>query len=79
MRKSGKYLTAAILAVSMAVTPITSYGFGWSKTEAAEEKKEESCAFKTGDTVISMGAEAAPILKALGKAKSTFEQDSCAY
>ncbi len=79
MRKSGKYLTAAILAVSMAVTPITSYGFGWSKTEAAGEKKEESCAFKTGDTVISMGAEAAPILKALGKAKSTFEQDSCAY
>lgn len=79
MRKSGKYLTAAILAVSMAVTPITSYGFGWSKTEAAEEKKEESYAFKTGDTVITMGAEAAPILKALGKAKSTFEQDSCAY
>lgn len=39
MRKSGKYLTAAILAVSMAVTPITSYGFGWSKTEAAEEKR----------------------------------------
>ena len=74
MRKSGKYLTAAILAVSMAVTPITSYGFGWSKTEAAGEKKEESCAFKTGDTVISMGAE-----EALGKAKSTFEQDSCAY
>ena len=67
MRKSGKYLTAAILAVSMAVTPITSYGFGWSKTEAAGEKKEESCAFKTGDTVISMGAEAAPILKALGR------------
>ena len=79
MRKSGKYLTAAILAVSMAVTPITSYGFGWSKTEAAEEKKEESYAFKTGDTVISMGAEAAPILKTLGTAKSTFEQDSCAY
>ncbi len=79
MRKSGKYLTAAILAVSMVVTPITSYGFGWSKTEAAEEKKEESYAFKTGDTVITMGAEAAPILKALGKAKSTFEQDSCAY
>ena len=74
-----EYLTAAILAVSMAVTPITSYGFGWSKTEAAEEKKEESYAFKTGDTVITMGAEAAPILKALGKAKSTFEQDSCAY
>ena len=79
MRKSGKYLTAANLAVSMAVTPITSYGFGWSKTEAAEEKKEESYAFKTGDTVISMGAEAAPILKALGKAKSTFEQDSFYY
>ena len=79
MRKSGKYLTAAILAVSMAATPITSYGFGWSKTEAAEEKKEESYVFKAGDTVISMGAEAAPILKALGEAKSTFEQDSCAY
>ena len=31
MRKSGKYLTAAILAVSMAVTPITSYGFGGSR------------------------------------------------
>ena len=76
--KVWKYLTAAILAVSMAVTPITSYGFGWSKTEAAEEK-EESYAFKTGDTVITMGAEAAPILKALGKVKSTFEQDSCAY
>ena len=60
MRKSGKYLTAAILAVSMAVTPITSYGFGWSKTEAAEGKKEESYAFKTEDTVITMGAEAAP-------------------
>lgn len=29
--------------------------------------------------MITMGAEAAPILKALGKAKSTFEQDSCAY
>lgn len=79
MRKSGTYLTAAILAVSMAVTPITSYGFGWSKTEVSEEKKEEAYAFKTGETVISMGAEAAPILKALGKAKSTFEQDSCAY
>ena len=37
--KVWKIPTAAILAVSMAVTPITSYGFGWSKTEAAEEKR----------------------------------------
>ena len=79
MRKSGKWGGGGGGGGGGGWTPITSYGFGWSKTEAAGEKKEESCAFKTGDTVISMGAEAAPILKALGKAKSTFEQDSCAY
>lgn len=39
MRKSGKYLTAAILAVSMAVTPITSYWLWWSKTKLLRKKR----------------------------------------
>ena len=80
MRKFRMCAAAAGLCILMAAVPMTSYGFSLfrsnSETEAAEETAYE---FKKGDTVISMGAEAAPVLTALGTAKDTFEQDSCAY
>lgn len=75
--------TLAILGLSMAfaAAPTTAFGFGWKgagkETTAAAE--ETAYVFKTEKAEISVGAEAAPILKALGTPKSTFEQDSCAY
>lgn len=81
MKKLGMYAAILSVTIAAAAMPMTSYAFGFKKTAAqattaAEEKKYE---FKSGETEIVMGAEAAPVIKALGKAVSTFEQDSCAY
>lgn len=81
MQKTKRILTMAVLSAALCAAPITAFGFGWksTKTETAAAAEEAGYSFKTGETVISIGAEAAPILKALGTPKKTFEQDSCAY
>lgn len=71
---------AAGIMVLAAATPMTSYAFGWKnsakETAAAQETAYD---FVSGTVKVSMGTEAAPVLKELGAAKKTFEQDSCAY
>lgn len=83
MKKTKKLLTVLGISMALAAAPTTAFGFGWksaksaaAETTAASELKYE---FKTDKAVIAVGAEAAPILKELGTAKKTFEQDSCAY
>lgn len=81
MRKVKKYLVTAGLAAAVAAMPMTSYG-GIFKSTKAEATQTETVKyeFKSGENVIAMGAEAAPVIKALGKtAKAVFEADSCAY
>lgn len=81
MKKTGRFLTAAAVMLMVAAAPMTSYAWGLKSsaketTAAAAETKYD---FVSGTTTISMGTEAAPVLKDLGKAEKTFEQDSCAY
>lgn len=75
-----KMLAAAGIVMLTAAMPMTSYAFGWKnsakETTAAQETVYD---FVSGTVTVSMNAEAAPVLKALGTAKKTFEQDSCAY
>lgn len=84
MKKVSKYLVIAGMTAAVAATPMTSYGFSfWGSKAKAETTaaavEEKTYDFKVGETVISMGAESAPVIKALGKAEDTFETDSCAY
>lgn len=76
-----KVLAVLGLSMALAAAPMTAFGFGWKsgKTETAAPAAEAAYVFKTEKAEIAVGAEAAPILKALGTPKSTFEQDSCAY
>ena len=77
MKGFRKYLAVAVAVTAMAATSITSYGGIFNSTKQEETVKYE---FKSGETVIAMGAEAEGTVKALGKtAKAVFEQDSCAY
>lgn len=79
MKKVSKYLLTAGLVASMAAAPMTSYGFPWSATAETKAEETSSYNFVSGTVTITMGAEAAPILNALGTPEKTFEQDSCAY
>ncbi len=81
MKKLGKRTASIVLSIALAAMPMTSYGgiFKSGKEEATQKENMEY-QFKSGDTVISMGAEAGEIVKALGNTtKAVFEQDSCAY
>lgn len=82
MKKSLKRLVVLALAASMTVSAALPAlaGAGPAASQKTETKEEEvKYEFKSGETVIPMGAEAAGILAALGKAISTLESDSCAY
>ncbi|MCI8454811.1 MAG: hypothetical protein HFE84_09385 [Lachnospiraceae bacterium] len=81
MRRTGKYVLMLSLAAMAAVSPMTSYGWGFKKAAAETTASAELVyEFKTEQAVIAMGAEAAPIVKALGATKSQpFSSDSCAY
>lgn len=80
MKTAGKLMAAAGIMVLVAAMPMTSYAFGWKNTGKETAAAQETVYdFVSGTVNISMGAEAAPVLKALGAAKKTFEQDSCAY
>lgn len=81
MKKLGKYLVMAGLAAALSVAPMTSYAGIWENAKKDSAQTETvAYEFKSGDTVIAMGAEAATVVKALGKpAKAVFEADSCAY
>lgn len=79
----GRIMYGAVLALTlaMAAVPGTSYGgfFNKAKEETVQEETVKY-QFKSGDTMIIMGAEAGDIVKALGNTtKAVFEQDSCAY
>ena len=77
MNKAKKYLIAmgiTMLAFSM---PMTAYAFGWKSGKETAEEKDYN--FVYDKTTIALGAEAAPVLQALGTPEKTFEQDSCAY
>ncbi len=50
-----------------------------SETAAAPAEAVSGYNFVGGGITITMGAEAAPILAALGEPTDVFEQDSCAY
>ena len=81
MKKNLRVLAVLGLAVVMTLTtavPSLAIG-GPAASKTTETKEEVKYEFKSGETVISMGAEAAGILTALGKASSTFERESCAY
>lgn len=79
MKKVSRYLLTAGLVVSMAAAPMTSYGFPWSSKTETKAEEAASYNFVSGAVTVAMGAEAAPILNALGAPEKTFEQDSCAY
>lgn len=79
-KRMKRLLAVAGVVTALAAMPMTSYAFGWKnsakETAAAQETAYD---FVSGTVKVSMGTEAAPVLKALGAAKKTFEQDSCAY
>lgn len=79
MKKIGKILIMTSLSVMAAAMPITSYGWGFKKTETTAAVQEVKYEFKTDKATVSMGAEAAPVIQALGTDVKTFEQESCAY
>ena len=81
MKKLRKYLVMAGLAVALAAAPMTSYAEIWGNAKKDSTQTETvAYEFKSGDTVVAMGAEAASVVKALGKpAKAVFEVDSYAY
>lgn len=81
MKRFNRFLAIAGIAALTAAVPMTSYGFGWEKRKetVAAAETETTYVFKTDKATIAIGAEAAPVIKALGTPKSTFEQDSCAY
>jgi len=82
MRSTKKILMVLGLSMALVSAPTTAFGFGWKSSKAAAETTaaaEVKYEFKVDKTVITVGAEAAPILKELGTAKKTFEQESCAY
>ncbi len=71
-------ITAILAACALAVSPMTSYAFGFAP--AAQTKTETGYVFNAGTVEIGMDAEAGSILAALGNpVKPVFEQDSCAY
>ena len=81
MKNVRKYLTMAGIATAVAVMPITAYG-GILKGSQSETVSAGKVAyeFKSGDTMITMGAESKDVIKALGNpVKPVFEQESCAY
>lgn len=85
MKKSVKRMAAGFMAAGMILsTGVPAYAglFGGKKaaaetTAAAAEKTEYTFTYK--DQEIKLDAEAAPILKELGKYDSVFEEQSCAY
>lgn len=82
MRRTGSYVLMLSLAVMTAAAPMTSYGWGFKKAaaETTAVAEESAFEFKVDKTVIVMGAEAAPVIKALGATKrKPFSSDSCAY
>lgn len=71
---------AGLAAFCALAAPTTSFAWGVKNTSQAESKTEEGYCFKKGEVIVAMGAEAAPVIKALGDpVKPVFEQDSCAY
>lgn len=81
MKRRGKWMIAAVLAaLCTAAAPTISFAWGVKSAGQAETKAEEGYCFKKGEVTVAMGAEAAPVIKALGDpVKPVFEQDSCAY
>ncbi len=83
MKRGRKTLVTLGIAAVLAAAPVTqSYAlFAVGNTQKLEPRTETEVeyAFKSGETVIAMGAEAAGILSALGQPSSTFERESCAY
>lgn len=79
MKKWTMLTAAGMAALCVAVTPITSFAWGLKSNTQTESTKSESYSFTYKETAVVMGAEAAPIINALGTPKKTFEQDSCAY
>lgn len=82
-RYAGKFkmmAAAGLAALCVAVAPFPSMAWGFNSTRQTQTAQEEQgYVFKSNETAVVMGAEAAPILQALGAPSETFEQDSCAY
>lgn len=82
MKKSGVRKLAIVLAMGMTLTsamPVQAGLFDWLKSSAEAKEEKTAYTFISNDTTILLDTEAAPVLKALGTPKQTFEQDSCAY
>ena len=81
MKNHMRMITAALTAACLMAMPMTSYaGLLGHHTESTSCKDEDCYSFNCKDTVITMGAEASAIIKALGNpTKPVFEVDSCAY
>lgn len=75
-----KKMIAGIMAAAMAcVTVAPAYAGVFDTAKKAETEAKTAYVFTYKETDITVGMEAAPVLKALGKASKTFEQQSCAY
>ena len=79
MKRMIRLMLAGVVICAMT---ITSYAFGWNNNSGAaktQQTQEQAYVFKTGETIISVGADADALIPALGTPLKVFEQDSCAY
>lgn len=81
MKRKSMRTAVGIAAICMAVMTASPAAVVWGKTAptAAAAETKTAYAFKSGETVMSLNQEAAPVIKALGAYKKCFEQQSCAY
>lgn len=82
MKKSGLRTWAAVLVLGMTLSqavPAQAGLFSWKKSSSEAKEEKTAYTFVSNDTTILLDTEAAPVIKALGTPKKTFEQDSCAY
>ena len=68
-----------IIAICLIVTLLSCLFAGCEKKEEEQESNTEGYVFLAGDVSISIDAEAAPVLTALGAWKEYAESPSCAF
>ena len=74
-----KLIAAVALVMVLAIALCSCGGGNNSVTPNNSGSTTKDYVFKSGSTTISMKAEAAPLLKALGAYKNSYEAPSCAF
>ena len=77
MRKKISAVIALVLVLAIALCSCGSGNNSAAPNNSGSNPKDY--VFKSGSTTISMKAEAAPLLKALGAYKTSYEAPSCAF